>query len=694
MRMPLNRKVESVLNGYNATVFAYGATGSGKTYTMIGNQIAGPGVMVLTMRDLFHRIHHSESHAQYRVRISYLEIYNETIRDLLNPDENKKSIEMREDNNGRIMVAGLKIEEPTSAEEVMELLQRGNAARSQSATEANANSSRSHAVLQIYVERRDLSSNVSTECQVAKLSMIDLAGSERAAVTKNRGTTLREGANINQSLLALGNCINALCLAGAKTSFVPYRNSKLTRLLKDSLGGNCKTVMIAAVSPSRLSFEDTHNTLKYANRAKNIKTMATRNVMNIATHITEYKTLILKLREENTELKSRLHTIQASNPNAEPFEQDECKRIHLRLRSLIQDHLASLQNLSDLDVHLAADEMSYREQCETSNDLAALERMREETQKAHGARKNLGKRTEDCGRQVSAFYMQSTAKLSSSERKSALEEMMNAYTSQKELIIARQETKIKKVSHGSSSEAIQGRKCIGRFGRHMKALVHALDGVIIPVIAKECILAWNEDVKRERLSPSLLISLDLEDDISDSMPEFDSPVKRTSDLQALVDHLESPCLVRSSPMSKVHTMVPFNVSFEDTISDLVPSQTRAVTAPSTMPMPMPLQLISSDGSCSEISSSRPGRPHTTAAMARRHLLLTAATTQLHSGAQRVAHGNGGGQGQQKENRPPCNQQGTPRAQSKRKSLARQIIMRKAWAMSARKKATPSSRTWR
>merc|ERR1712232_1025115 len=150
----------------------------------------------------------------------------------------------------------------------------------------------------------DSSSSVSN-VTIGKLSLIDLAGSERASVTQNRGIRLMEGANINRSLLALGNCINAL-REGGKGAFVPYRDSKLTRLLKDSLGGNCRTVMIAAVSPALNQQEETLNTLKYANRAKNIRTQVERNVLNVDYHVSEYVNLIGRLKSEISTLRNRL----------------------------------------------------------------------------------------------------------------------------------------------------------------------------------------------------------------------------------------------------------------------------------------------------------------------------------------------------------------------------------------------------
>ncbi len=167
------------------------------------------------------------------------------------------------------------------------MIVQGNEYRTVSPTEANAVSSRSHAVLQINIAQKDRNADINEPHTMATLSIIDLAGSERASATKNRGERLLEGANINKSLLALGSCINALC-DPRKKNHVPYRNSKLTRLLKFSLGGNCKTVMIVCVSPSSQHFDETQNTLCYANRAKNIQTKVTRNVYNVNRHVKDF----------------------------------------------------------------------------------------------------------------------------------------------------------------------------------------------------------------------------------------------------------------------------------------------------------------------------------------------------------------------------------------------------------------------
>lgn len=274
---------------------------------MIGTQ-TDPGIMVRVMEDLFlhSRYQGNQQGVQYKVTVSFLEVYNENIRDLLSDVE--EYLDLREDPIKGPVVASITEIETTSSQEIMQLLHQGNAKRSQAATAANEVSSRSHAVLQVVIECRDRAPGTVANIKVGKLSLVDLAGSERAANTKNVGARLVEGANINRSLLALGNCINALGEKGNKGNFVPYRDSKLTRLLKDSLGGNCRTVMIANISSAESSFEETLNTLKYANRAKNIKTNVQRNVLNVNYHISEYVELINNLRSEIQVLKNQIGT--------------------------------------------------------------------------------------------------------------------------------------------------------------------------------------------------------------------------------------------------------------------------------------------------------------------------------------------------------------------------------------------------
>lgn len=193
----------------------------------------------------------------------------------------------------------------------MDIIVRGNEYRTMSPTEANATSSRSHAVLQINVSSKLRNASTNEAHTMATLSIIDLAGSERASATKNRGERLIEGANINKSLLALGSCINALC-DPRKRNHIPYRNSKLTRLLKFSLGGNCRTVMIVCVSPSSAHFDETQNTLRYANRAKNIQTKVTKNIFNVNRHVKDYLVKIDEQRHLIDELMKKQKDFEGS----------------------------------------------------------------------------------------------------------------------------------------------------------------------------------------------------------------------------------------------------------------------------------------------------------------------------------------------------------------------------------------------
>uniref|UniRef100_A0A8C8GCV4 Kinesin-like protein n=1 Tax=Oncorhynchus tshawytscha TaxID=74940 RepID=A0A8C8GCV4_ONCTS len=278
------RILDGVLNGFNCTVFAYGATGAGKTHTMLGSS-NDPGVMYRTMTELFNRMDQVKEEKIFDVAFSYLEVYNEQIRDLL---ANVGPLAVREDPSKGVVIQGLTLHQPKSAEHILEALDYGNRNRTQHPTDMNATSSRSHAVFQIYLKQQDRTASLNPNVRVAKMSLIDLAGSERASATNAKGARQREGANINRSLLALGNVINALADPKSKKAHIPYRDSKLTRLLKDSLGGNCRTVMIANISPSSKSYDDTHNTLKYANRAKEIKSSLKRNVVSLDSHIGQY----------------------------------------------------------------------------------------------------------------------------------------------------------------------------------------------------------------------------------------------------------------------------------------------------------------------------------------------------------------------------------------------------------------------
>eukprot|EP00092_Neocalanus_flemingeri_P034431 GFUD01037440.1.p1 GENE.GFUD01037440.1~~GFUD01037440.1.p1 ORF type:complete len:1294 (-),score=325.55 GFUD01037440.1:100-3498(-) len=263
------------------------------------------GITFLTMQEIYKKIDSVEDKT-CEIGISYLEVYNETVIDLLSPGA---QLNIRE-SGSTTTIPGLSVHKPTGPDHILSLLSFGNGNRTQHATDANSESSRSHAVLQVFLRQKDKGAGLSAEVKMAKMSLIDLAGSEKGGVTGNKGARFREGSNINKSLLALGNCINALA-DGSK--YIPYRNSKLTRLLKDSIGGNCRTVMIANVSPSSETFEDTFNTLKYADRAKKIKINLKKNVLNVDFHIAQYAKIVEDLRGEIVILKGRIQELEMEN---------------------------------------------------------------------------------------------------------------------------------------------------------------------------------------------------------------------------------------------------------------------------------------------------------------------------------------------------------------------------------------------
>uniref|UniRef100_A0A3P9NWW9 Kinesin-like protein n=1 Tax=Poecilia reticulata TaxID=8081 RepID=A0A3P9NWW9_POERE len=328
-----------------------------------------PGIYVRTLNDLFRAIEETSDDMLYSVSMSYLEIYNEMIRDLLNPSSG--FLDLREDSKGVIQVAGITEVSTINAQEIMELLMKGNKQRTQEPTAANQTSSRSHAVLQVAVKQQSRCRDVLQEVRFARLFMIDLAGSERAAQTQNRGQRLKEGAHINRSLLALGNCINALSDKNGN-KYVNYRDSKLTRLLKqDSLGGNSRTVMIAHISPASIAFEESRNTLTYADRAKSIRTRVKKNLINVSYHIAQYTNIISDLRCEIQRLKKKIAE-QASR-------QVGSDRADIRNVQEVQAH-SSQQSRAEMDELREQLLDAFRQQMKIRKSLIELENSNMEIQ--------------------------------------------------------------------------------------------------------------------------------------------------------------------------------------------------------------------------------------------------------------------------------------------------------------------------
>ncbi|XP_028050179.2 kinesin-like protein unc-104 isoform X4 [Monomorium pharaonis] len=295
--------LEHAFEGYNVCIFAYGQTGAGKSYTMMGKQEEGQeGIIPQICKDLFRKISNtSNERLKYSVEVSYMEIYCERVRDLLNP-KNRGNLRVREHPLYGPYVEDLSKLAVLSYEDIHDLIDEGNKARTVAATNMNETSSRSHAVFTIFFtqQQQDNTTGLMSE-KVSKISLVDLAGSERADSTGAKGTRLKEGANINKSLTTLGKVISALAEIATKkkkkADFIPYRDSVLTWLLRENLGGNSKTAMIAAVSPADINYDETLSTLRYADRAKQIVCKAVVNEDANARLIRELKEEIQKLRE-------------------------------------------------------------------------------------------------------------------------------------------------------------------------------------------------------------------------------------------------------------------------------------------------------------------------------------------------------------------------------------------------------------
>ncbi|XP_005108306.1 kinesin-like protein KIF3B [Aplysia californica] len=288
--------VDSVLQGFNGTIFAYGQTGTGKTHTMQGSKASKEewGVIPNSFEQIFQHISQSQNQ-QYLVRASYLEIYQEEIRDLLSKDQTKR-LELKERTDTGVYVKDLSSFVTKSVKEIEHVMNVGNNNRSVGATNMNLHSSRSHAIFIVTIECSEEGADGENHIRVGKLNMVDLAGSERQSKTGATGERLKEATKINLSLSTLGNVISAL--VDGKSTHIPYRDSKLTRLLQDSLGGNARTVMVANIGPASYNYDETLTTLRYANRAKNIKNKPVINEDPKDALLREFQEEIMRLKSQ------------------------------------------------------------------------------------------------------------------------------------------------------------------------------------------------------------------------------------------------------------------------------------------------------------------------------------------------------------------------------------------------------------
>uniref|UniRef100_A0AAY5K0J5 Centromere-associated protein E n=1 Tax=Esox lucius TaxID=8010 RepID=A0AAY5K0J5_ESOLU len=333
--------VVSTVQGYNGTIFAYGQTSSGKTFTMMGSSLT-PGVIPLAMEDVFQTIKNCPN-KEFLLRVSYLEIYNETVTDLLCDSWKRKPLEIREGNNKNVYVADLTEELVTSPEQALSWIKKGEKNRHYGKTKMNQRSSRSHTIFRMILESRDRGDTASGENSdgaiiVSHLNLVDLAGAERASQTGAEGTRFKEGCNINRSLFTLGQVIKKLSDETQK-GFTNYRDSKLTRILQNSLGGNAKTVIICTITP--VTVEETLSTLQFASAAKNMK-----NDPHV-TEVSDDGALLRRYRNEIVDLKRRLHEV-SSVTQTTATEKETLSQILQEKDQLQREQQDRIRNLTKL----------------------------------------------------------------------------------------------------------------------------------------------------------------------------------------------------------------------------------------------------------------------------------------------------------------------------------------------------------
>ncbi|KAH8306623.1 hypothetical protein KR044_000212, partial [Drosophila immigrans] len=378
----VNRLVEGTLHGYNATVLAYGQTGSGKTYTMgTGfDQASGDhqlGIIPRAIRHIFAGIDgiqcvdnsdSSITKTEFSVAVQFIELYNEDIIDLLDPFNKNTTFKIHESASGQITIGGATIKPINEPQDALKLLQQGALARTTASTKMNDLSSRSHAVFTLFVRRQHVleSKNNFTDNDIetltSKFHFVDLAGSERLKRTLATGERAREGISINCGLLALGNCISALGDKSKRVSHVPYRDSKLTRLLQDSLGGNSQTLMIACISPSDRDFMETLNTLKYANRARNIKNkvqinqdQSSRTISLLRRDIAALQLELLEYKQGKRVLDSEGNTLISDTFYENSMLLADNKRLQQRLKSMQE----TINILTDRNAQLKLEKQTH-----------------------------------------------------------------------------------------------------------------------------------------------------------------------------------------------------------------------------------------------------------------------------------------------------------------------------------------------
>jgi len=358
--------VENVFQGYNGTIFAYGQTSSGKTHTMQGPDINDPvlaGIIPRTVAAIFDNISAASEQMEFTVRASFVEIYLERIRDLLDPS--RQNLQVREDPKKGIYVEGMSEQYVNSFEEMMDLMALGSSNRATSATGMNEGSSRSHSVFMVHLAQKDTQTGTA---KTSKINLVDLAGSEMVRKTGATGERLDEAKMINLSLSALGNVINAL--TDGKSAHVPYRDSKLTRMLQESLGGNARTWLVINVSPSSYNAPETLNTLRFGHRAKSIKNKA---VVNQERTVEELETLLARAEQAIDVQTKYIEKLKRSRGmKDESGEASRIAQLEMKVKELESAHENDQKELerSNTEIRILSEEL--REATNSPTDLQAL----------------------------------------------------------------------------------------------------------------------------------------------------------------------------------------------------------------------------------------------------------------------------------------------------------------------------------
>ena len=383
--------IDSVLEGYNGTIFAYGQTGTGKTFTMEGvRAVPGlRGVIPNSFAHIFGHIAKAEGDTRFVVRVSYLEIYNEEVRDLLGKDQTQR-LEVKERPDVGVYIKDLSAYVVNNADDMDRIMTLGHKNRSVGATNMNEHSSRSHAIFTITIECSEKGVDGNMHVRMGKLHLVDLAGSERQAKTGATGQRLKEATKINLSLSTLGNVISAL--VDGKSTHVPYRNSKLTRLLQDSLGGNSKTMMCANIGPADYNYDETISTLRYANRAKNIKNKARINEDPKDALLRQFQKEIEELKkklEEGEEVSgSDISGSEEDDEEGELGEDGEKKKKRRGKKKVSPDKMVEMQAKIDEERKALETKLDMEEE-ERNKARAELERREKDLLKAQQEHQSL-----------------------------------------------------------------------------------------------------------------------------------------------------------------------------------------------------------------------------------------------------------------------------------------------------------------